>query len=635
MTKKTILLLFLSLFYFAFQAQDLSILTLPEKLTKNADAVVNYDELTIDLVSQDKMIIHRKVSITIFNKKANHLSELSLYYDNNSKVKSVHMEFFNLLGKRIKKVKKRDFKDYSVTGSSTLYSDNRALHYHYTATTYPYTVVYEYELKRSSTAFIPSWYPIDSYNIGVKKSQYTFTYPLDFKIQKLESNFENYDIKISESPGLKSYSIADIPPLKSEQMSPSFSKIVPHVKLASNKFHLAGVDGTADNWEDFGKWMYHDLLASRNNLSEETKNKIKEMVKGVSDPIERAKIIYEYVQNKTRYISIQVEIGGWQPMLADDVDKLGYGDCKALTFYTKSLMDVAEVPAIYTAVYAGESKRSLEKNVVSVQGNHVFLCLPREKDSIWLECTSQKVPFGYKNSFTDDRDVLAITSKGGKIIHTSTNPPEDNLQETTADLTITEDGSIKGNAKIYSFGTQYHDHLRRYEGKSPKDIDENMKEYLSFINNLNFSKIEVNNNKDQKRYEENIEFTAKNYGTLNADNSLLFYLNALDRISHVPDRVRNRKTPFEVLRGFKDVDNYTIKIPASYQLPTLPQPIKIENQFGIYKLSINKISDTSFSYKRSFLLNKGLYNKELYNDYRKFLKKIRKLENKKIIIHKK
>ncbi len=36
------------------------------------------------------------------------------------------------------------------------------------------------------------------------------------------------------------------------------------------------------------------------------------------------------MQGKTHYISIQVGIGGYQPFLASDVDRLNYGDCKAL-----------------------------------------------------------------------------------------------------------------------------------------------------------------------------------------------------------------------------------------------------------------------------------------------------------------
>jgi len=635
MPQKIALFLFVLLHFSISQAQDFSIFTIPDKLSKNANAVINYDDYSIELVRQDKMLIHHKASITVYNKKADYLAELTLFYNNGSSIKSVYMEFFNAVGKRIKKVKKKDFDDYSATGNATLYSDSRVLHYNYTAITYPYTVKYEYTQSRSYTAFIPRWTPIDNYYVGVKESSYSFSYPLDFEINKLETNFEGYAIKKNFSTGLMQYSISDVAPIKREALSPEFSKIHPKVIVGSNKFHLAGVDGEADNWQEFGKWMYTKLLASRNNLSEETKIKIRNLVKDIEDPIERAKLIYQYVQDKTRYISIQVEIGGWQPMLTDDVDKLGYGDCKALTFYTKSLMDVAEIPSFYTAVYAGmNSKKDIQEEIVSVQGNHVFLCLPQEKDTIWLECTSQKAPFGFKNSFTDDRKVLAITPEGGKIIHTPSYKADEILQKTTATISLLENGSIQGTAETMSYGQQYSQHMHRYEGLSPDDLEKSMKNYYDHINNLSFSKIEVNNNKDQKRYEEKIEFTADSYAIKNTDGSFLFSLNVLNRISYAPDRVRNRSTPFEIVRGFIDKDIYEISIPENYKIIDIPQPIIIENQFGRYSLIIKRNSATSLQYSRTLLINKGLYTKELYPNYRNFRKVIKKAEKIKIIISK-
>ncbi|WP_298288681.1 hypothetical protein [uncultured Lutibacter sp.] len=123
------------------------------------------------------------------------------------------------------------------------------------------------------------------------------------------------------------------------------------------------------------------------------------------------------MQDKTRYISVQVGIGGLRPMLASDVDKLGYGDCKALTNYTKSLLDIVGVESYFTELYGGFDKIDMDFKTPSIQGNHVILNIPNEVNDIWLECTNQKVPFGYIANFTDDRDdiVVKLEEKNGGL----------------------------------------------------------------------------------------------------------------------------------------------------------------------------------------------------------------------------
>ena len=78
---------------------------------------------------------------------------------------------------------------------------------------------------------------------------------------------------------------------------------------------------------------------------------------------EKAKKIYQFVQDKTRYISVQVGIGGWKPFNTSEVDKLGYGDCKALTNYTMSLLKAAGVTSNYCVVYGGDDIMSLEEDL--------------------------------------------------------------------------------------------------------------------------------------------------------------------------------------------------------------------------------------------------------------------------------
>ena len=49
------------------------------------------------------------------------------------------------------------------------------------------------------------------------------------------------------------------------------------------------------------------------------------------DTREKIRVLYRYLQQNHRYISVQVGIGGMQPISASAVYTNGYGDCKGLS----------------------------------------------------------------------------------------------------------------------------------------------------------------------------------------------------------------------------------------------------------------------------------------------------------------
>lgn len=122
---------------------------------------------------------------------------------------------------------------------------------------------------------------------------------------------------------------------------------------------------------------------------------MKQLTKNATTDKEKARLIYQYMQDKTRYISVQLGIGGFMPTKAEEVDRVGYGDCKALTNYTHALLNAVGVTSYHAIIYNDTQKVSFDPEFSSVQGNHMILYLPLTDEEIWLECTSQKYPFGY------------------------------------------------------------------------------------------------------------------------------------------------------------------------------------------------------------------------------------------------
>jgi hypothetical protein len=204
-----------------------------------------------------------------------------------------------------------------------------------------------------------------------------------------------------------------------------------------------------------GEWI-NQLNAGRDALSVNTINKIKDLVKDEQDDLGKARKIYEYLQNNTRYVSIQLGIGGLQPFEASKVEKNGYGDCKALTNYTKSMLKAVGIESYYTLVNAGQNASAIVTDFPSLQFNHAFLCLPINQDTVWLECTDQQIPFGYLGYFTNDRHVLVINEKGGNLVKTPATTPFQNVQSSKITVNLHSNGNATADIFTTYKGEQYN-----------------------------------------------------------------------------------------------------------------------------------------------------------------------------------
>ncbi|MEN2402372.1 DUF3857 domain-containing protein [Flavobacterium sp. MC2016-06] len=627
------LFFFLSIFISSAQKGTYTIISIADSLKENANAVVRLNQIDIVIASQRSMNVKTQRVVTVLNEKG--LGDVDAYehYDKTTVIKNIEAIVYDAFGNEIKKIKRKDFRDQSAVSGSTLFSDSRVVYLDYTPISYPFTIVYNNEIETSNTAFIPQWYPLRAYNLGVEKSVLNVTFPNNLGFKKKEFQFSNFNIKKTVDTGTNlSYVATNILAQKQEDYSPSYVDLFPKVMMGLESFHLEGVDGTATTWEAFGKWYGEKILTGTTVLPEETVAKIKALVGDEKDPIKKAKIIYDYMQKKSRYVNIAVGIGGWKPMFAADVDRLGYGDCKALSNYTKALLQAVDVPSYNTILYGDRYKSNIQSDFVSMQGNHMILAIPNGKSYTWLECTSQDDPFGYQGTFTDDRDVLVVKPEGGEIVRTQIYNDKANAQNDKGIYTIDENGNFSGSILITSEGSQYSKKFG-IEHLQPTEKETHYKEYWDNINNLKLGKITFTNDKENVRFTENIQISAVNYGAISA-NKMIFVLDAFNQYTGSVKRIRNRKNPFQIQRGYLDTDEIEINLPAGFSVEFLPSNFELKGKFGEYKTEIIKKENNKLTYKRSMLLNNGKYSSKEYDEYRLFMEQVSKNDNAKIILTK-
>src|SRR5690606_16849915 len=273
-------------------------------------------------------------------------------------------------GSEMKKLKYRDAKDVSVYDGFSLFIDRRVQYFEVIPVSYPFTIHYTIETSSSSTVSLLPWLPAGGYDLSVEKSTYTLINHTAIPIRKFESGFEGWNIHREESANSRTYSVQNIPAIEDEIFSPVLTEITPFVKFAPVEFQLEGVKGKFENWEEFGKWYHENLLFDKQDLSEKEKLTAQNLVKDAENEADKIRILYQYMQAKTRYINVAIGIGGWEPFPASYVSEKSYGDCKALSNYMVSLLDAVEIKAYHTIVF-GETERKVDfkVNFASLQGN--------------------------------------------------------------------------------------------------------------------------------------------------------------------------------------------------------------------------------------------------------------------------
>ncbi len=632
MKKLTTILMVFTLSSFV-KSQNFNANLIPDELTKDAYAIVRFENLNVNYENFNKVVVTNEYAVTILKEAGLNYAYHFESYDKKSKIDKFEATLYDSSGKKVRELKSRDLKDVSAADGFSMYLDDRIKYYEFTPASYPFTIHYYIKTSSSNTLFLPKWIPVGGYDLGVESSTFTFTNSSPYQIRKKEKNFDSWNVEKTENPNSWKYSVKKIPPIKDEVLSPYLNELMPVVIFAPIEFELEGRKGKFENWKDFGKWYYDNLLQDKQDLSEQEKQTIRQLVEGVTDPVEKVRILYQYMQNKTRYINISIGIGGWEPFPASYVNNKSYGDCKALSNYMMSILQAVGIEAFHTIISANSNKKvDIDKDFAYMQGNHMIVNVPTETDTIWLECTSQQTAFNYLGKFTDDRFALSVTPDGGKIVHTQAYPADMNKEIIKGKGEILPNGNLKANLVIMDSGLQY-DLAYRTAFENTQEQKRILNNWFSTLPNLNIKNYEFENDRTNAVFTTKAELESGQFAKIFGKN-MTFNLIPASRSDFILKKDNNRKYPFEIRFGYADEIEYELKLPQGYTINQIFEPLIHASEFGNYLLTVEVLNQETLKIKRKLLVKDGIYPKEKFNDYIEFRRKISSLDNSKILLEK-
>jgi hypothetical protein len=624
-----VLVLLSSIPTFAKEDPKYPVSTIPEDMKTGMYAVIREQELRFEINSVSSSTTYYRVVITILNSNAKNYGKEVIGYDKFNVVKSFKGVAYDAAGNVIKKLKQSDIYDQSAFDGFSLYSDNRLKRADLSQGTYPYTVEFEYETEQKCLFFIPDFSLYEDDEISIQKSKYSLVYPTALKPRyKLFKIPEPKTFNLDGKEVLE-WSFENIKPSKFERLSPDQDKIIPNISTAPQAFEFDDYAGKMDSWENFGKWITL-LNKDKNILPEPARKKVQELTKNATTTEEKVRILYEYLQSKTRYVSIQLGIGGYQPFPASIVEQNGYGDCKALSNYMVSMLDAAGVKANYILIRAGENSPDIDINFPSSQFNHAIVAVPDKKDTLWLECTSQTNPFGYMGSFTGGRYALMITENGGKLIKTPVYTADQNIQSRTADVFVELTGDAKAKVKTTYRGLQYENGDLNFIVNGKYDDQKEWVQDNTEIPAFDIVSFSMANYKHKiPAAVVNIDLTLKRFATVSGKRIFLTP-NLMNRSTYIPEKLESRKTNVVLRTAYTDLDTIRYHLPEGIYPEFLPEPAKVKSRFGEYESTFT-VDQGSLLYIRRIRMNKGEYPAETYKELTDFYRNINKADNTKLV----
>ena len=607
-----------------------SISEIPDSLKKNANCVLRVSETTFHVYDDFKALNTVMYAVTLLNSKSLDDAEIRVFYDNNSSVNYLKFKIYNAIGEDIThSFKTLDVTDESATPEGTLYSDDRCKVVSPSFAQYPVTIEYSYEVKSKIIAYYPSWQPITSTNMSLQQASLTLITP-KAQVPRIKEVYQMPKAIITSDPQNKIYfwKINNIAAVETEPYSPPYYELIPFLLLAPDRIKYEDYDYSFNSWDDFGKFQSY-LNQGRDLLPPETVKKVEHLVKGCQDKQDKIKKVYQYMQDRTRYVGVQVEIGGWQPIPADYVDKKGYGDCKGLVNYTKALLKSIGIESYYSVVKAGNNSAPLISDFPSEQFNHIILCMPDDRDTIWLECTSQRNAFGFLGSFTDNRDALIVNDSGGTLVKTIVYSAKDNssLRKASVNIDNKGDASLKISTQNKALQSEAFEAIKY-------DSPENQRK--QYVKRVGYSDCIINSLTYNLTGDfipvgtEEVELFVPAFASRSGNR---FFVPVImpDRGLNIPRNSTPRVNPVVVRSTFSDCDSVTVTIPDGFDTEFIPDKQLIDSKFGKYMLSVEKLDKKLYCY-RSFILFSGRYEASEYPDFVAFLKKIAKSDQTKVVL---
>lgn len=426
----------------------------------------------------------------------------------------------------------------------------------------------------------------------------------------------------------------DIPEFEGEEDMPSSLYFMPHLIYYIKSYEIAGKrEELLGTPEKLYQWYYS--ITKDINKTDQTalKSKTLELIKDKSSGLDKARAIYQWVQQNIHYVAFEDGMGGFVPREASDVYQKLYGDCKDMANLLNQMLQYAQLDSNLTWIGTRSKPYKYADVPTPLVDNHMITNVVIDGKSYFLDATDKFCPFPFPSAFIQGKEaMIGKTEKDFKI---EIVPEVESIRnKTTIAMKMNlENNSLVGEAITTVSGLKKSYLLNHLSANNQKE-NEIWKNILTENNQkiqLEIQELQKNDYQEQPS-KANFKLKLEN-GVKDVNGKLLLKPLLLFPLKESLVDIEKRKLSIDNELAHVYEIQYEYQLPLDYKVEFLPENAKTENDLGSFDIQY-KVQNNTITVTQRIESKKLLLETKDFALWNSFVKALNKQYNQSIILSK-
>ena len=365
------------------------------------------------------------------------------------------------------------------------------------------------------------------------------------------------------------------------------------------RYHLHGVQVQLARWQEDGAWQtgfatpeelsvfIDGFVKPAATVSPALEQVVAEQLSGAESApaADKARRLYNWVQDTVRYCAVQVGYGGWRPHESTSTLKAGYGDCKDKANLLAAALSVVGIESRLVGIGSHDGF-PMAFGVPTMVGNfnHMILEVLLPDGPVLADPTTRSTPFGWLPPNDQGAPYLAESPEGEPLKTSPWMPASANVRTERYDLTVPTDGQTAQGTFELVYRGEYGASLRSRilaEG----DVAEAVRDTLG-MRDVETRDVSISG------HESTVwAGTLKGEGKLKASGAVsgsgrTRVIRLGGTLGRVLPRLGEeaRKTPLKLTHLRTIEQTVRFRLPEGWDVSQLPDPVELKQPFATYSL---------------------------------------------------